>query len=171
MTQPPDNARTPGELRRFAMTEAVTLLAGTDPTPADVVAMATALAGYLDPVVLIVLQVSPVQQLNDPQSIRKAEGNPMQIRDNEQFDVTLLAKDAKGYDVAGEQFTATADNPAVVTLTQNGAAFTVAAGSPGSAVVTFTDGTISATLAVDVVPGNVATIEVTPGPVSAQPAA
>lgn len=45
------------------------------------------------------------------------------------------------------------------------------AGLPGSTVVTVTDGALSATLAVDVVPSGVATITITPGAVETQPTA
>src|SRR5207237_790861 len=65
------------------------------------------------------------------------------------------------------------DNETVATLdvSADTQTCTVVAGQPGSAVVTLTDGTISATLAVDVVPGSVATVEVTTGdPVPQTPA-
>lgn len=153
------------------MRDAVRLLAGQwTQTPAKVIDLADAIAQWLDPLVLITVTVSPVRRQNDPHTLRAVGGTPMQIHDDEQFDVTLTAKDAKGYDVAGESFTATADDESVAAVTQDGATFTVVAGNPGSTVLTFTDGTVSATLAVDVVPGDVATIEVTPGAPSKQAA-
>lgn len=99
------------------------------------------------------------------------KGTAMQIRDNEQFTATLEAKDAKGYDVSGDAFTATSADETVVTVTGPDASgtFTIVAGAPGSTVVTFTDNSgITATEAVDVVTGDVATVSVTEGPVSPQ---
>lgn len=99
---------------------------------------------------------------------REQEGSTMQLRDNEQVDYTIDSLDAKGYEVAGESFTCTVDDESVVTVTQDGSTFTAVAGNPGSTVLTFSDGTVSATEAIDVVPGEVATITVTPGAVTKQ---
>ena len=93
----------------------------------------------------------------------------MQIHDNEQFDIVVDAVDSKGVPTA-DSFTATVDNDAALTLVtaSDGKTFTIKAGLPGSAVVTITDGTLSVTEAVDVVPGNAATISITEGAVSTQ---
>ena len=94
-----------------------------------------------------------------------------QLHDNEQFDVVASATDAKGFVVA-DAFTAPIDNTAVATVVAgaDGATFTVVAGTPGSAVLTVTDGTLTATLAVDVVPGSVALVDLVAGTPVPQPA-
>lgn len=99
-------------------------------------------------------------------------GNVMQIHDNEQFTIHVDAVDAKGAEVA-DTFTATVDNETVCTLVAQEASDTwmVVGGLPGSAVITVTDGTLSATLAVDVIPGDVTAIQITPGEVTTQPTA
>ncbi len=87
-----------------------------------------------------------------------------QLHDSDEFDITVTAKDAKGFEVS-DAFTATADNADAVTVVTgaDGKTFTVVAGNPGSAVVTVTDGNVSATLAVDVLPGGVALIDLVAG--------
>jgi hypothetical protein len=94
----------------------------------------------------------------------------MQIHDTEQFTLTLEAQDSKGFAVA-DTLTWTVDNPAVVSLqvSSDTMSATIVAGAPGSAVVTITDGTLTATEAVDVVPGAVAKLVLTEGPVTPQP--
>jgi len=103
--------------------------------------------------------------------VQPAEGDPMQLRDTQQVTYTLAGKDAKGFDVDGEQFMAASSDETVVTVTQDGDTFTAVAGSPGSAVVTFTEAVsgLNATEAIDVVPGNLATIDVVAGDVTEQP--
>lgn len=101
---------------------------------------------------------------------KQPKGKKMQLHDDEQVTYTLAGKDAKGFDVEGEQFSASSDNPNVAYVSQSGDSFTVVAGSPGSAVVTFSESGsgLSVTEAIDVVPGGVATISVTPGEVTKQ---
>jgi hypothetical protein len=108
---------------------------------------------------------------------QQEEQNPMQIHDDEQFDVTLEVKDSKGFDIQGDQITVTVDNNDVVSVQESqdsGGAYTIVAGNPGSAVVTFNAGTddngheVVVTEAVDVVPGNVATVQIAEGTVSKQ---
>lgn len=100
------------------------------------------------------------------------EGSSMQLHDNEQVTYTLSETDAKGNPVTGDTITWTVDNPAVVTLTPSADGYSclVVAGTLGSAVVTVTDGTLSATEAVDVIAGPVAAISVAAGAVETQPA-
>jgi hypothetical protein len=93
------------------------------------------------------------------------------LKDSQQVDYNIEADDAKGQAVSADTFSASVDNPSVVTINQEGSKFTAVAGTPGSAVVTFTDGTRSVTEAIDVVPGDVATIKVTPGTPTDQPSA
>jgi hypothetical protein len=87
------------------------------------------------------------------------QGAPVQIHDNEQFTVTAEADDAKGFPT-GDPIAFTSSDESV---------FTVVAGVPGSAVLTATDGEITATLAVDVVPAGAATVALTTGDVTTQP--
>ena len=87
----------------------------------------------------------------------------MQLRDTEQVTYTITALDAKGYEVDTVDFSASIDNGDVAAITDNGNTFLVVAGNPGSAVITFTDGTLTATEALDVVPGDLATIRVVAG--------
>lgn len=107
---------------------------------------------------------------------QQEEQNPMQIHDDEQFSVTLTVKDAKGAQITGDQITVTVDNSDVVSAEalSDGSGYNLVAGNPGSAVVTFNAGTddngheVVVTEAVDVVPGNVATVQITEGTVSKQ---
>lgn len=107
---------------------------------------------------------------------QQEEQNPMQIHDDEQFDVTLTVKDAKGATITGDAITVTVDNPEVVSAVAlaDGSGYTLVAGTPGSAVVTFDAGAddngneVKVTEAVDVVPGNVATVTITEGTATKQ---
>lgn len=99
----------------------------------------------------------------------------MQIHDNEQFDITVTAVDAKGQPTT-DAFTASSDNEAVATVVDHGdGTFTILNPTPGgvvgSAVVTVTDGTNSATEAVDVIAGDAVAISIEEGPVVPQPTA
>lgn len=97
----------------------------------------------------------------------------VQIHDDEQFTLTVHTVDAKGFETS-DTIDWTVDNTDVVTLTvsDDGRSCTVVAGAPGSAVITVTDTAtdpqLSATEAVDVVPGGTATITLTEGDVSKQ---
>lgn len=99
------------------------------------------------------------------------EGVPaVQIHDNEQFDVTVIAEDAKGFATADTvTFVSSDESVFTVVAGADPMTSTVVAGVPGSAVLTVSDGTLSATLAVDVVPAGAATIALSEGPVSVQP--
>lgn len=104
-------------------------------------------------------------------NIRIDQGGPeVQLHDTEQVDLTVQALDSKGYPVA-DSISATSSDDTVVTLQQSGNTFTAAAQAPGSATITFTDGNLSATEAIDVVPGDVAKITIAEGtPVPQNPA-
>lgn len=97
--------------------------------------------------------------------------NMAQLHDNEKFTVTADTEDAKGFDTA-EVIEWTIDVPEVASLTvsDDTKSVEVVAGSPGSAVLTANVPALglSATLAVDVVPGGTATIELAVGDVSQQ---
>lgn len=105
-------------------------------------------------------------------------GAHVQIHDDEEFDIDLTdVKDAKGasiVDRAGD----TTDDPSFTSsdegvftyrvFNENPRKVTVVAGLPGSAVGTIQLGAITVTHAVDVVPGDVATFNITEGEVRKQ---
>lgn len=107
------------------------------------------------------------------------EGAPMQIHDDEEFDLGLHELDSKGIETdAGTLPTWTSsDETAVpVNVSVDGKTFHVVAGIPAPGVlvtasVTLADGTVrTISEVVDVVAGGVATINLVAGPVSLQPA-
>jgi hypothetical protein len=169
-------AYTPPTITRSSAATATTANHFMVPGFTDLMTQAQVVSDFLaldSTVAYLVLQVgAPIQQDGSPVPDPLAKkGSVMQLRDNEQFDITLEAKDAKGFDVTGDAFTATVDDESVVTVDgpDESGTFTVVAGAPGSAVITFADSTgISATEAVDVVPGDVATVTITEGPTSEQ---
>jgi hypothetical protein len=142
----------------------------TLPTIAALIAEAKVVSDYLEePPRIVRLRVGFVRdQSTGVVSTQPVEGTTMQLRDTQQVDYAVTEVDAKGYAVDGGAFTATSDTEAVVTVVQNGSTFTAVAGGVGSAVLTFSDGTISITEAIDVVAGDAATIAVTAGAVSEQ---
>jgi hypothetical protein len=128
-------------------------------------------------VVVITVRVGLVRkQATGAPSPTQPGGSTMQLHDDEQVSYTLAGKDAKGFDVEGEAFSAASSDDAVAPVSQNAdGSFEVVAGVPGSAVITFTatlDGEDrSVTEAIDVIAGGLETITVTPGAVEPQPAA
>lgn len=102
--------------------------------------------------------------------------HPVQIHDNEQFDLTLDFKDAKGFDTADTDpasWASADETVATLVLSEDTHTATVKAGSPGSTTVTVsvtlpTGETITATEAVDVVPAGATTVSLVEGAVSAQ---
>lgn len=100
----------------------------------------------------------------------------MQIVDTQKFQLSADPQDAAGYDV-DVPITFTIDNPAIATLEDailadgsiDPKSKWVVSGQPGSAVVTVSVPTsegnpdLTATLAVDVVPGGVATVNLVTG--------
>lgn len=118
----------------------------------------------------LVLDVGPAHhQGTAPFPGPMKETHMAQLHDDQEFEVTVSARDAKGFEVA-DQFTASVDDTSVATVEalEDGKTFVVTAGNPGSAVMTVTDGTLSATLAIDVVPGDVALIQLQVGDPSDQ---
>lgn len=98
------------------------------------------------------------------------EGDSVQIHDNEQFDLTVDTKDAKGFETQDQVTWSSSDETvAALVVAEDTRTATVVAGTPGSAVITVSDGALSVTEAVDVVPAGTATIAVVEGPVTAQP--
>lgn len=123
---------------------------------------------------IVILRHGPVYRQDGSLSPHQPPvgGNTMQLHDDEQVSVSISALDAKGQDIPGENFTATVDDVTVVTVAEGvEGVFEIVAGLPGSAVVTYTDGTLSITESFDVVPGSVATLQITEGTPEKQPVA
>lgn len=97
----------------------------------------------------------------------------MQLHDNEQVDLTVDTNDAKGFETTDSVTWMSSDETvATVTVSADSKTGTVIAGNPGSATITVSDGTLSATEAIDVVPAGTATISIAEGtPVAQTPAA
>lgn len=127
---------------------------------------------WLKGTVSLTLIAGPItdQQSGLPTGTPTTQGGTVQLHDNEQFDLTVDTKDAKGFETP-DQVTWTVDDETVATVvvSDDTRTATIVAGNPGSAVVTVTDGTLTATEAVDVVPGGTALISLTEGPVTTQP--
>jgi hypothetical protein len=123
--------------------------------------------------VILRLRVGPVvDSRSGLPAAHSMKGTTMQLHDNEQVGYTLSAVDAKGVALSGDTFTATSDNETACTVTQQAdGSFLAVAGTPGSAVLTFSDGTLSVTEAIDVIAGDAVAISVTAGTVETQPAA
>ncbi len=163
---------TPDPDRQVALTAAVAFHTGS---PVDEIAVLNTAEDFLawlrGPAVIRLLAGTVSNQSTGVPTGTLIEGASVQIHDNEKFDVTAVADDAKGFATA-DTVTFTPSDPTVFTLTPSATdpmTSTVVAGVPGSAVLTVSDGTLSATLAVDVVPAGAATIALTEGPVTLQP--
>lgn len=160
--------------RQLALQYAVELLSPLGTGDAErVITTAEALFAWLvGPAFLdiIVGQISD-QTTGEPTGTGHS-GGTMQLHDNEQVQLAVAEADAKGVALQ-DTLTWTVGDATVAALVVAGdtQSALLVAGLPGSTVVTVTDGTLSATLAVDVVPGGVATITITPGTVETQPPA
>lgn len=103
----------------------------------------------------------------------------MQLHDDEQVTLSVAVSDAKNVNLPDDASTDTdnlnwtVDDEGVATLqvSADSRSCTVVAGQPGSTVVTVTLGDLSATEAVDVVPGNAALITISEGTPTKQGAA
>jgi len=152
----------------------IALQAGPD-TYTDLFRFAELVYRFADgslPVALVVTRgLIREQDPTDPNALIPKETGPVQITDTQQFAVSVEAVDSKGFPTA-DDFTASSSDETIATVTEaeDGRTFTIVAGNPGSAVITITDGTLSATEAVDVVAGDTAKITIVEGPVAEQPA-
>lgn len=107
-----------------------------------------------------------------PSGVPTPQGGTVQLHDNEQFDLTVDTKDAKGFETPDTVTWASADETvATVVVSLDGRTATIVAGNPGSTVITATDDAagLSATEAIDVVPAGTATVSLVEGPVTTQP--
>lgn len=106
------------------------------------------------------------------------KGNPMQLHDTEQVDLSVEVADVKGASIPDDIGTTaddlawTVEDTSVATLSVSSdtRTCTVVAGLPGSTVGTVTLGELSATFAVDVIPGAAARITISEGTPTEQPA-
>jgi hypothetical protein len=132
-------------------------------------------AGYLgqgqdDGRVIVRLRIGAVTNRRTGAPVAHTVGGAtMQLHDDEQVSYTLSAVDAKGQALAGDTFNAASDNETVVTIAQqDDGSFLAVAGTPGSATLTFSDGSLSVTEAIDVIAGDAVAISVTAGTVEKQ---
>lgn len=100
------------------------------------------------------------------------DGMSVQMNDDQQVTYSVAAKDDKGFDVSDAITWSADDGGAVLTVTTapDSMSATFAAVAPGTATVTASDGTLSASDLITVTPGDVASLVLNPGAVEAQPA-
>ena len=175
------------DARYLAMTQALDLhhdgwadlitTDGTDAADAALRATATAIYGWVTgPVALYVTFGTVVNQTTGLATGTILRGTPMQLHDDEQVDLTVAVASAKGSPIAddpnttGDDLDWTSDDGAIASLavSPDTRTCTVIAGVTGSTVVTVALGELSATLAVDVIPGDAAVIAISEGVPSKQ---
>ena len=161
-------------LARAAAALTAGLTTGPGTPEAEVLARAARLAAFIEggrltirPGAFTYRQASA----DPPRQTTITAGGKVQIKDSEQFSISVEVDDSKGFAVSGDALTYTTSDPAVVSLQPSADGFSclIVGGNPGSAVVTVSDGTICATEAVDVVPGDAATFKITEGAAEPQP--
>jgi hypothetical protein len=107
------------------------------------------------------------------QPVTKEPDLSMQLVDNQYFVLTIAEADSKGVPVTTDTLTWTPTDPTIVTVdhTVSPSSYVAAivAGVPGQTDVVVTDGTVSFTEHVTVVPGGVATMSAAEGPALTQP--
>jgi hypothetical protein len=169
------------EDQRIAMAHAVALHSSGfkpgDSSDLYVRRTASVIFNWLSGPVVMRLTVGPVCDQVTGQPTGKTVGGPVaQLRDTEQFTLSVDVSDAKGAsipDQAGSDDNVgwSVDDGDVATLqvSEDSRQCTVVAGNVGSAVVTVTLGDLSATLAVDVIPGAAARLVINEGSIEPQP--
>lgn len=139
---------------------------------AAVVETAATLYRFLDRSTTFFLIVGPVlAQSTGLPTGNTTKGSPMQLHDDEKVDLTVAETDAKGFPVSDDPNSTTDDvtwfvddeSVASLQVSSDTRTATVLAGSVGSAVVTVTAGTLTATVAVDVIAGGATVLTVTAG--------
>jgi len=175
------------DARLLAMTQALVLyhsgwadLIATDGTEdADAALKATATTiydWYVGPVAIYVTIGTVLNQDTGQPTGTVLKGTPMQLHDDEKVDLSVIVTSAKGAPIAddpsttGDDLTWTSDDSTVAGLavSDDTRTCTVLAGEVGSTVVTVSLGELSATLAVDVIPGDAAVITIGEGVPSKQ---
>ncbi len=102
----------------------------------------------------------------------QGDGMSVQMNDDQQVTYSVAAKDDKGFDVSDAITWSSDDGGAVLTVTTSpdSMSATFAAVAPGTATITASDGTLSASDLITVTPGDVASLVLSPGAPEAQPA-
>jgi hypothetical protein len=159
---------TDADLRIAAVSAAAVITAAQHGCHHEVLQTATQLYDWMNvspPAVRMTLTAGPAT----PQT-GTTKGNTMQLHDTEQFTLSVAETDAKGQPVTTDTLTWTVADPAVATLQVSADTYSavVVAGTVGSTVVTLTDGTITATEAVDVIAGAATAVVLSEGPVTPQ---
>lgn len=141
-------------------------------TGGEFLALASAIHGWLVGPAALFLTIGPIlkQGTREPTG-REPGGSPMQLRDNEENDLTVVVASAKGNEIpdqAGTQddlsWTVEGDEGVVeLVVSEDTRTCTVRAVDIGSSVVKVEIGEVSATVAVDVIPGEAARVTVTEG--------
>lgn len=95
-------------------------------------------------------------------------GMSVTLTDTQQVSYSVAAEDSKGFAVTDALTWSSDDNGAVVTLTPSADTLScvVAAVAPGTATLSVTDGTLSASDSIDVTPGGVASLVLTAGAIT-----
>lgn len=169
------------EDRRIAMAHAVALHAERfkpgDSSNEYVRRTATTIFNWLSGPVVMRLTVGPVfNQVTGLPTGTTVGGPVAQLRDTEQFTLSVDVFDAKGASIPDAPGTEdnvgwAVDNVDVASLqvSEDSRECTVVAGNVGSAIVTVTLGDLFATLAVDVIPGAAARLTINEGTIEPQP--
>lgn len=141
-------------------------------TTGETIAVATAIYDWLVGPAMLLLTIGPIlkQGTREPTG-REPGGSPMQLRDNEENDLSVTVASAKGNvisDQPGTQddlsWTVEGDTGVVeLVVSEDTRTCTVRAVDLGSATVRVEIGEVFATVAVDVVPGEAALVTVTEG--------
>ena len=161
--------------RKAALDAAVALFSHTalPPTAELVLVYAADFLGWVSGARLH-LTADPVTYTQGPAGQSQATrytGGKVQLTDTQQVSLAVEPEDSKG-EPTSDTLTLTTANPAVVSLqpSADGLSCLCVAGAPGlGAVVTVSDGTISATESFDVLAGAVASLVITPGTPEDQP--
>jgi hypothetical protein len=159
------------ELAASLATEIVTHDPGT---PADWSDMAKEIFAFLGGPMVVTLIIGPVlDQVTGQPTGTIPKGSPMQLHDNEKVDFIVAETDVKGANVPDDptstldDLTWSIDDSSVATLSvsPDTRTCTATAGQPGSGVITVAtaDGTLSATVALDVIPSGATALTVTAG--------
>ena len=174
------------DVRHLAMVQALALhhagwpeLITGRPGDADAALRATATTiydWYVGPVAIYVTIGTVLNQDTGQPTGTVLKGTPMQLHDDEKVDLSVIVTSAKGAPIAddpsttGDDLTWTSDDSTVAGLavSDDTRTCTVLAGEVGSTVVTVSLGELSATLAVDVIPGDAAVITIGEGVPSKQ---
>lgn len=145
---------------------------GTDNADAALRATATTIYDWVTGPVAIHVTIGTVLNQDTGQPTGTIlKGTPMQLHDDEMVDLTVAVASAKGSPIpddpatTGDDLTWTVDDSTIAGLavSSDTRTCTVLAGVTGSTVVTVTLGELSATLAVDVIPGDAAVITIGEG--------